>query len=111
MDEPFWHEKQGPGPLVAAAIHHGHSVRDEVARHLALDEAGRLREEDPFTGDWTGIAPTRIVVLRSRFEVDLNRPREKSVYRTPEDARGLKIWKDSQPDEVHDRSLSEYDAY
>jgi hypothetical protein len=96
---------------VAVAIHHGHSVRDEVARHLALDEDGRLREEDPFTGDWTAMAPTRIVALRSRFEVDLNRPREKAVYRTPEDAWGLKVWKDKVPEEVFERSLSEYDAF
>ena len=111
MVEPFWKEKRGPGPLLATAIHHGHSVREEVARHLALDEAGRLREEDPFTGDWTEIAPTRIIVLRSRFEVDLNRPREKAVYRTPEDAWGLEVWKNGLPEEMVERSLSEYDAF
>jgi hypothetical protein len=96
---------------VAAAIHHGHDVRDEVARHFALGEAGRLREEDPFTGDWTSIAPTRIVVLRSRFEVDLNRPREKAVYRKPEDAWGLEVWKNGLPDEVAEQSLAKYDAF
>ena len=111
MDESLWRVEQGRGPLVAAAIHHGHGVRDEVARHLALSEADRLREEDPFTGDWTAMAPTRIVALRSRFEVDLNRPREKAVYRTPEDAWGLDVWKGDVPDEVFERSLSEYDAF
>ena len=111
MNEPFWQEQQGTGPLVAVAIHDGHGMRDELTRHLALDEAGRLREEDPFTGDWTAIAPTRIVVCRSRFEVDLNRPREKAVYRTPEDAWGLKVWKGSLPEEICERSLSEYDAF
>ena len=111
MNQPFWEDTKGTGPLVAAAIHHGHSIRDEVARHLALDDAGRLREEDPFTGDWTAIAPTRITVLRSRFEVDLNRPREKAVYRTPEDAWGLKVWNASLPDEICERSLSGYDTF
>jgi N-formylglutamate amidohydrolase len=111
MDYPFWTEDRESGPLVAIAIHHGHGVRGEVAQHLFLDEEGRLREEDPFTGDWTAIAPTRIIVLRSRFEVDLNRPREKAVYRTPEDAWGLKVWKDRVPEEVFQRSLSEYDAF
>jgi N-formylglutamate amidohydrolase len=111
MKDPFWKEERGTGPLVAAAIHHGHGIREDIARHLALDEPGRLREEDPFTGDWTSIAPTRIVVLRSRFEVDLNRPRERAVYRKPEDAWGLEVWKDDVPDAVFTRSLAEYDAF
>ena len=101
----------GHGPLVATAIHDGHEVREEVLAHMALDELGRLREEDPFTELWSQIAPTRIVGLRSRFETDLNRPRETAVYRTPEDAWGLKVWKDTLPDEVADRSLAEYDAF
>jgi N-formylglutamate amidohydrolase len=111
LDDPFWQETRGSGPLVATAIHHGHCVRGELALHLALDEAGRLREEDPYTGEWTQIAPTQIVVFKSRFEVDLNRPREKTVYRMPEDAWGLKVWKNSLSDEVYERSLSEYDVF
>jgi len=111
MNEPFWQERKGAGPLFAAAIHHGHSVRDELAPLLALDGAERLREEDPFTGDWTEIAPSRIMVLRSRFEVDLNRPRVKAVYRTSQDAWGLEVWKDGLPDEICERSLIEYDAF
>ena len=31
------------------AIHDGHHVREEVSRILALTDAERLREEDPFT--------------------------------------------------------------
>lgn len=111
MDEPIWQEELGPGPFVATAIHHGHSLRAEVARQLALDEPGRLREEDPFTGDWTAVAPTRVIVLRSRFELDLNRPRERAIYRTPQDAWGLEVWKDNLSAEVCERSLSEYDAF
>ena len=76
-----------------------------------MEELERLREEDPFTDLWTEVAPTRVIGTRSRFEVDLNRPREKAVYRTAEDAWGLKVWKESIPDEVADRSLSQYDAF
>lgn len=82
----FWQQQLGDGPLLAAAVHDGHELRDEVAELIALDEATRLREEDPFTGEWTAMAPNRMVVRRSRFEVDVNRPRETAVYRTPEDA-------------------------
>ena len=96
---------------MATAIHDGHDVRPEVARHLALDEAVRLREEDPFTREWTAVIPTRIVGLRSRFEVDLNRPREMAVYRTSEDAWGLTVWRDNLPDGLFERSLAEYDSF
>ena len=53
--------EEGRGPLDATAIHDGHAVRPEVERLMALDEASRLREEDPFTGRWTAVAATRIV--------------------------------------------------
>jgi hypothetical protein len=109
--ERIWRLERGDGPLVAVAIHNGDAVRDEVSALMAIDERSRLREEDPFTGEWTAIAPTRCVVLRSRFEVDLNRPRERAVYRTPEDAWGLEVWRRDPPDEVIARSLDEYDAF
>ncbi|MEO8496769.1 MAG: N-formylglutamate amidohydrolase [Planctomycetota bacterium] len=111
MTDQIWRYHAGSGPLVATAVHDGHEVRAEVATHLELNDAGRLREEDPFTGDWTRVAPTRVVGTRSRFEVDLNRPRDKAVYRTPEDAWGLTVWKDAPPDDIFDRSLAEYDAF
>lgn len=106
-----WHEEGGDGPIVAAAIHAGHDVRAEVAALLALSEADRLREEDPHTDRWTAIVPRRIVGLRSRFEVDLNRPREKAVYRSPQDAWGLCVWHGELPQDVAARSLSAWDAF
>jgi N-formylglutamate deformylase len=109
--DPFCHLRRGDPPLVAAAIHHGHAVRPEVAERLALDELERLREEDPFTGEWTMVAETRIVAFRSRFEVDLNRPRDQAVYREPEDAWGLQVWKEPLPAGILARSLALYDAF
>ena len=35
---------------------------------------------------------------RSRFEVDLNRPREEAVYRVPEDCWGLDVWRGGRLD-------------
>lgn len=83
MPDIPWRIYSGDGPLVATAIHPGHHVRSEIRERLALPEDKRLNEEDPFTGPFTAVAPTRIVVERSRFEVDLNRPRENAVYRRP----------------------------
>jgi N-formylglutamate amidohydrolase len=111
MTTPAWHIARGDGPLVATAIHAGHDLREEVRALSALDDEARLREEDPHTGEWTSIAPTRVVVSRSRFEVDLNRPREKAVYRVPEDAWGLELWREPLPPGAVSRSLELYDAF
>jgi N-formylglutamate amidohydrolase len=97
--------------VVAAAIHAGHDLRPDVERLMALDEADRLREEDPFTGGWTDIAPTAVVVNRSRFEVDVNRSRERAVYRAPEDAWGLRLWHEPLPQELVEESLAAYDRF
>lgn len=111
MPDRIWTLEEGNLPLVAAAIHNGHAVRDEVAARLALSDAERLREEDPFTDCFASVAETRIVGLRSRFEVDLNRPRDRAVYQKPEDAWGLHVWATPPPEDLVDRSLAEYDAF
>ena len=111
MDPCFCEIVEGDGPIVATAIHDGHALREEVAVRMALGESDRLREEDPYTGAWTSLAPTRLAVLRSRFEIDLNRPREKSIYLRPEDAWGLAVWNSEPTDGVIRRSLVSYDAF
>lgn len=111
MEDKIYFVEEADTPLIAAAIHHGHDVREEIAGRFALTGDERLREEDPFTGEWTTAAQTRLVGLRSRFEVDLNRPREKAVYITPDDAWGLNVWKETPPPEMIERSLAEYDAF
>lgn len=109
--DKIWTLRKGKNPLVAAAIHDGHVVREEVRRLMALTAEERLREEDPFTGSWTQVTDTQVIGLRSRFEVDLNRPREKAVYMSQEDSWGLRTWKVEPPQEIVERSLAEYDAF
>lgn len=106
-----WTVRRGDGPLVATAIHDGHGLRDDAANHMALGESDRLREEDPYTGLWTVVAPNQVIVTHSRFEVDLNRPRETAVYRTPEQSWGLRVWKDEAPTALVERSLAQYDDF
>jgi hypothetical protein len=97
------------GQLVATAIHTGHDLRPEVAEQMILDEATRLREEDPHTDVIGALTPARVVVHRSRFELDLNRLLEDAVYRTPDDCWGLDVWRDSPLDEgIVRRSQEEY---
>jgi N-formylglutamate deformylase len=111
MNDKTWRLDAGSGPLIATAVHDGHELRDEVAEYTALDDLARLREEDPFTGHWAGIVPTRVIGLRSRFEMDLNRPRDNAIYRKPEDAWGLTVWKENPPEAMFKRSLDQYDAF
>jgi N-formylglutamate deformylase len=106
-----WTSVIGDTPLIATAIHHGHGLRPQAQSLMALKKSDRLREEDPHTGHWTAVAETRIVVERSRFEADLNRPREKAVYRRPEDAWGLAMWKEEPDQAFVDESLSHYDSF
>ena len=102
---------QGAGPIVATAIHAGHNLREEVAKQMALDDKARLREEDPYTDAWTSVADIRIIVETSRFELDVNRPRGHAIYLTPEEAWGLKVWKEKLPRDLIERSLNKYEAF
>jgi N-formylglutamate deformylase len=107
---PAFSIREAVGPVVMTAIHAGHDLRPELADLIRVDEATRLREEDPFT-DHLAVAGTRITVHRSRFEVDLNRRRRDAVYRTPGDAWSLHVWKRPLPPAVVERSLASYDGF
>lgn len=98
-------------PAIATAIHAGHRIRRDISDHIALSEAERRYEEDPYTDYWTNMAPTRVVGLRSRFEVDLNRTQPDSIYLSPEQAWGLRVWKGTLPETSVARSRAEYDAF
>ena len=110
-DRQWWLLSRGEGPVVATAIHEGHSLRDEVRDAMALGDADRLREEDPFTGQAIGGVPNHVIACRSRFEFDLNRGRSDAVYRTPEQSWGLRVWKEEPKDDFVDRSLAIHAAF
>lgn len=97
--------------MIAVALHHGHDLREEIRSFVATSDADRLREEDPHTGDWTHFAPTRLVVRRSRFEVDLNRSRESAIYSEPAEAWGLDLWRGALPSPIRARSLALWDDF
>ncbi len=102
---------KGKSPLVFAAIHDGHSIREELNPLYKLTKLERLREEDPFTAEWARCSDSHIIVHQSRFEMNINRSRDKAVYLRPEDAWGLKVWNTELKQEVIDRSLAVYDNF
>lgn len=110
-DTDLWSVHRAASPLIGTAIHNGHHVRPDLAAVMALDEAGRLREEDPFTEFVIRDIPNRVVFHRSRFEIDLNRGRDGAVYLRPEQAWGLKVWREAPEETQVKRSLAVHDAY
>ncbi|MEQ7872420.1 N-formylglutamate amidohydrolase [Sphingomonas sp. ASV193] len=110
-DSPWFRTARGTGAVVATAIHDGSAVRPEALAAMALGQADRLREEDPFTGQAVVGVPNHLVVNRSRFEVDINRSRETAIYKTPEQSWGLKVWKAEPDATLCDDGLTIHDAY
>jgi N-formylglutamate deformylase len=98
-------------PVLATAIHAGHSLRPEIADRMALEEDVRLREEDPYTDVLTDFVPFRVVVDRSRFEIDLNRPRSEAIYASRDQAWGLEVWRSPLEPEAVEVSLDIYDWF
>ncbi len=77
------------GFFICTAIHNGHHLREALAKNCLLNEAERLYEEDPFTGEMVAAMPITLIALDSRYEYDLNRPPESAVY---EEAWGKTVW-------------------
>ncbi len=108
---PAWEIVEGSLPVLATALHNGHDLSSSVAARIKLRQQERLREEDPYTAAWTIVSDTRIIVHRSRFETDLNRPREKCVYLTPADAWGLDVWNEPPENALLSALLRSYDQF
>jgi N-formylglutamate amidohydrolase len=108
---PAWSVVEDGAPVVACAIHAGQDLRPEVQALMALGRRDRLYEEDSYTGELTEVAGTRLVVHRSRFELDLNRARHLAVYREPGEAWGLHVWRTEPPAPMLQRSLALYDRF
>ena len=105
QSSPWWTLRRGDGPVVAAAIHDGNGLRAETRAAMALSDADRLREEDPFTGQAILDVPNHVIAGRSRFEVDLNRAADIAVYRTPDQSWGMKVWHEPPDAGLVERSL------
>ena len=111
MSAVRWRIEPGEGPVVAVAQHAGHDVSPDVLSYMAVDEATRLREEDPFTDGWLFLGDHRAQALQSRFEVDFNRPRELAIYAGPAQAWGIDVWREPLPDPLRQRTLQRFDAW
>lgn len=113
--DTYWHEelRPGEGPLIAIAPHAGTRLDPELEPHLteaALSSHWRLHA--PWTGSMTSVAPTRIVALRSRYELELDESREACAGRQRvAGAPDLRLWRSEPPEAVLERARFAWDAF
>jgi N-formylglutamate deformylase len=105
-----WDLTLGDGPVLAAAIHDGHRMRDSLRPYLAAGEDQLRRDEDPLTGMLTAAGDARLRLRNSRFQSDINRPRDKAISSDPEDTWGLRIWH-GLPDAEVEASRRDHDRF
>lgn len=98
-------------PVIATAIHDGHFIDEKLRPFLLLDDSQRFREEDPYTGYMADIPASQVIVDSSRFQCDFNRSPEQAIYKKPEDAWGLQVWKYPLPDYLQQEILDYYHAF
>jgi hypothetical protein len=77
-------------PALCAAIHNGGNLRKELSDNCLLSQAERYYEEDPYTGTFIEQQAITLIGNDSRYEYDLNRNTDESVYET---AWGKEVWK------------------
>lgn len=110
-EKPNWFIRRGIGPVMTTAVHAGHVIRDELKPFLNPDAGIYRREEDPLTDIWASLGDQVFWPYNSRFEVDLNRPRERALSARAEDTWGLPIWKKPPPADAIERSLVQHDEF
>ncbi|MEO9338667.1 N-formylglutamate amidohydrolase [Mesorhizobium sp. SB112] len=106
-----WEVELGNSPVIGTAIHAGSQLRKDWRELMCISDSDRLREEDPFTDSLIEDFPNRVVVHRSRFEVDLNRARADAVYQRPEQAWGLQVWSNPPDESCISTSLGFHDDF
>ncbi|MFC6102011.1 N-formylglutamate amidohydrolase [Olivibacter domesticus] len=98
-------------PIIATAIHDGHFIPKEFLDNMSLEEHERSHEEDPYTGFMADLPVNTVIAENSRFLADLNRPRNKCIYKTPDDAWGLTVWKQPLSTQKEQQLLDYYDTF
>lgn len=107
----LWHLHKGDGPTVGLAVHAGHDIRPDLLPLMKIDEATRLREEDPYSDHWTLACHNQLLTRRSRFEVDLNRKPSDAICVQPEDCWNLNVWRDPVSENLVRKSLAEHSDF
>ena len=100
-----------PSHYIGVALHAGHRVRPDVLDLMVVSEADRYREEDPYTDLFIKGFPVRIIALDSRFEYDLNRESERSIYSSERGIWGLDIWRSKVDGQMREFTLQKHKEF
>lgn len=103
--------KEYDKPLIGLAIHAGHRVREELLSKMSIDERDRHYEEDTRVEEFISDFPIQMIGLDSRYEYDLNRVREKSVYMKPFESWGKKVWQTPPTKDEREISYTKHDEF
>lgn len=99
------------GQILATAVHAGDQIRGELHPYLSASDSQLRREEDPLTDIWASVGDTSFCCYTSRFEVDLNRPRNQAFATRAEQTWGLQVWREIPPQAAIARSLEQHDIF
>lgn len=94
----------------AFAIHDGHHISPVLEEYYQLNEEERLREEDPHTGCMVELTCNQFIVHTSRFQLDINRKLEEAIYRSPDMAWGLQVYKELPPASLLQQLADDYQS-
>lgn len=103
--------QESESPFWAFAIHDGHQIDTLLEPFFNIDEAARLREEDPYTASMAELPINQLFMSTSRFQLDVNRSKEDAVYLRPDQAWGLQVWKKALPPELLQELYIEYEQF
>jgi uncharacterized protein (TIGR02421 family) len=95
-------------PYVCAAIHSGNNIRQSISPFIKLNDKERWYEEDPETYKFIESFPIQLIANDSRYEYDLNRPANESIYT---DAWGKEVWKSPLPQNERLLSLEKHRTF
>ncbi len=98
-------------PLIGLAVHAGHRVREELIPKMAIEEDERAYEEDLFVEHFIVDFPIQMIGLDSRYEYDVNRPKEQAVYLKPFQSWGKKVWQNPPTKDELQISHQKYDEF
>lgn len=82
-----------PTPFIGTAIHYAGEVRPDIRDKVKLDRTAAYYEEDPETHRFLSPFLHTLTPNQSRFEFDINRPPDTTIYTKPSLAWGLDVWK------------------
>jgi N-formylglutamate deformylase len=95
-------------PSLAVVLHSGSRVRAGLKQYMEVTENERFREEDPYMDRYAEDFPIQLIALDSRFEYDLNRDMEDTIYPADRKKWGLQVWKQPLPESEVEITFQKY---